>query len=229
MKPRVAFALFAVLVMAAPALAQKEARPRLAADKGKLRIMIDGVVVGTEEFQISGGGAEWNSRAETKIQMPGAPASKINTSLRIGAQERPVLYDWSLEADRKISGRVQFEGGLANVELRQGTDAPYTQQHMFGDQRVVILDNNMYHHFGILGRLYDWDRKGAQEFSVYVPQETIPGKATLESAGNQEVDGARYDLLRMRTDDLEMFLFFDKQLRLMRISVPGSKVSVVRE
>lgn len=222
-------ALAVVIALAAVhATAQKDARPRLAADKGRLRIVMDQQTVGTEEFQISGTGSEWNTRSEVKIQMAGAPAAKITSSLRLGSQERPVHYEWLLEGEKKIGGRVAFEGGVANVELRQGNEAPYTQQHMFGDQRVVILDNNVYHHFGILGRLYDWDKKGVQEFSVYVPQEAIPGKATLESAGSQEVDGQKYDLLRMRTNDIEIFLFFDKQ-RLMRITVPGSNVIVVRE
>jgi len=220
--------LVAALSVAALAAPQKDpARSRLVADKGKLRIVIDGQAVGTEEFQISGAGSDWTTRSEVKIQIPGAAAAKITSTLRLGAQERPLHYEWSLDSDRKIGGKINFEGGVANEELRQGEEV-FTQQHMFGDQRVVILDNNMYHHFAILGRLYDWDKKGAQTFTVYVPQETTPGTATLESAGNQEVDGTKYDLLRMRTGELELFLYFDKQ-RLMRISLPGSNVTVIRE
>ncbi len=230
MKLRIGFVIaVAGLLAAGNAAAQKAAAgSKLAADKGKLRILLDGQQVGTEEFQLSGSGTDWTSHSEVKLQTPGGPSAKITSNLRLGAQERPLSYDWSLEGDRKISGRVQFEGGLASVELRQGSESPFTQQHMFGEQRVVILDNNVYHHYGILGRLYDWEKKGPQNFLLYVPQETIPGNATLESAGTQEVDGAKYDVLRLRTDDIEVFLLFDKQ-RLMRITVPGSKVMVVRE
>lgn len=204
-------------------------KPRLVAEKGKLRIVVDGQPAGIEEYQISSAGADWTSRGDVKIQAPGTnTTARLNSTLRLGAQNNPLSYDWSLETGKKISGRVVFDGGTASVELRQEGAAPFTQQHMFSDARVVILDNNFYHHYAILGRLYDWDKKGAQTFSVYIPQETLPGTITLESAGNQEVDGAKYDLLRLRTADLEMFLFFDKQ-RLMRITVPGSKVMVVRE
>lgn len=221
--------ILAPLVFSPAAFAQKGAeRSRLIPDKGKLRIVVNGQTAGTEDFQISGAGAEWNSRAEVQIQMPGGKPAKLSSNLRLGAQERPVQYEWSLESDKKIGGKVLFEGGNASVELKQEGAAPYTQMHMFGEQRVVILDNNFYHHFGILGRLYDWEKKGSQQFPVYVPQEMVPGTATLESAGSQEVDGAKYDVLRLRTDDLDMYLFFDKQ-RLMRITVPGSNVMVIRE
>ncbi len=217
-----------VLLLSLSAVAQKEAAPRLMPDKGKLKIQFESQVIGTEDFQISGEGGEWVSRSEVKIQLPGSPAAKITSTLRLSAQERPMRYEWALDSDRKISGSIVFDGGVANEELRQGTGEPFTQQHMFGDQRVVILDNNVYHHFAILGRLYDWQKKGPQTFSVYVPQETTPGSATLEAAGNQEVDGTKYDVLQMRTDELVIFLLFDKQ-RLMRISLPDSKVTVIRE
>lgn len=215
-----------------PAGAQQKAaeKSRFAADKGKLRLVIDGQTVGTEEFQISSAGTEWSSRAEVRFQLPGAAAgSKLSATLRFGSQGNALSYDWSLDGERKVAGSVRFDGSTANVELRQDGSAPFTQQHMFSDPRVFILDNNFYHHFGILGRVYDWEKKGPQTFSVYVPQEVVPGDATLEAAGQQEVDGARYETLRLRTSDLEMFLFFDKQQRLMRIAVPGSKVLVVRD
>lgn len=229
MKQILHLVILAALAFSPAALAQKTAeRSRLVPDKGKLRIVVDGQTVGTEDFQISGAGAEWTSRAEVQVQLPGAKATKLTSNLRLGAQDRPVQYEWSLDSDKKIGGKVVFEGGNASVELKQEGAAPYTQMHMFGEQRVVILDNNFYHHFGILGRLYDWDKKGEQQFSVYVPQEMVPGTAIVASAGSQEVDGAKYDVLRLRTDDLDMYLFFDKQ-RLMRITVPGSNVMVIRE
>lgn len=229
MKHNLHITLLAVLTFSTVVSAQKAVeRSRLVPDKGKLRVVVNGQVAGTEEFQITGAGSDWTARAEVQIQVPGAKPAKLTSNLRLGPQERPVLYEWSLDSDKKIGAKVVFEGGNANVELKQEGAAPYTQMHMFGDQRVVILDNNFYHHFGILGRLYDWDKKGEQQFSVYVPQELVPGTATVTSAGLQEVDGAKYDVLRLRTDDLDMFLFFDKQ-RLMRITVPGSNVMVVRE
>lgn len=217
------------LLVLAPAPAQKGAeKARFAPDKGKLRIVLEGQQVGLEDFQISNSGTEWNSRAEVKIQLPGTAAAKLISSLRLAAQGNPLVYEWSLEGEKKISGRITFEGGTANVELRQQGAEPFAQQHMFADPRVVILDNNFYHHFAILGRLYDWEKKGEQTFSVYVPQEVVPGTATVDAAGQQDVEGAKLDVLRLRTADLEMFLFFEKQ-RLMRITVPGSKVMVVRE
>ncbi|MBI3404868.1 MAG: hypothetical protein HY046_05375, partial [Acidobacteria bacterium] len=127
--------LFAALFLASPVAAQKAApKAQLVADKGKLLILIDAQNVGSEDFQINSTGTGWTSHAEVKIQIPGANVSKLTSTLLLGPQNNPTRYEWSLQADKKTGGSVVFEGGNANVELRQEGAAPYTQTHMFGDQ-----------------------------------------------------------------------------------------------
>lgn len=121
---------------------------------------------------------------------------------------------------------VTREAETRNLQVRP---APFTQQFFFDSGRVVILDNNLYHHYAILAWLYDWEKKGAQPFNVLIPQDLTPGSVTVEATGQREVGGTRYDVLRMRAADLEVDLFVDRSKRLMRIEVPGSQAEVIRE
>jgi hypothetical protein len=106
---------------------------------------------------------------------------------------------------------------------------PFVQDFTFGSPRVVILDNNLYHHYALLARLYDWNARGAQTFPVLIPQEMTPGMIAVEALGPQQVDGAALELLRVRTADLEINLYFDASRRLVRLDVPTSKAVIVRE
>jgi len=115
------------------------------------------------------------------------------------------------------------------VELRMEGARPYTQQFTFNSDRVVVLDNNMYDQYAILTHLYDWGKKGAQTFSVIVPQEMTPGSVTVESLGKQDTGrGAKLEQLRVKTEDIEINLFLDGE-RLVRIVSPSANAEIIRE
>lgn len=121
---------------------------------------------------------------------------------------------------------VTREGESRNAQVRP---VPFTQQFFFESGRVVILDNNLYHHYAILVWLYDWEKRGSQTFNVLIPQDLTPGTVSVEATGQRSVGGTRYDVLRMSAADLQVDLFVDRNKRLMRIEVPGSQAEVVRE
>jgi hypothetical protein len=106
---------------------------------------------------------------------------------------------------------------------------PYEQELSFGAPLVVVLDNNLYHQYAVLARLYDWTKRGAQQLPVLIPQEMMPGTITLEATGSANADGKTYEGLRVTTTDLEIQLLLDPSHKLMRLEVPSAKVSVVRE
>jgi hypothetical protein len=106
---------------------------------------------------------------------------------------------------------------------------PFQQDIVFGTPLVVILDNNLYHQYEILAHVYDWNRKGPQTFHLLVPQDMTPGSITAEAAGTQSWNGKSYQGLRVSTADLEVMVYLDSARRLMRLDVPASKVSIVRE
>jgi hypothetical protein len=201
----------------------------LVADKGKFRILLDGQPVGSEEFEISQPGRDWQARATTQITTADGKSTQVKGTLRLAADGTPLRYEWSTQGEKKAGATVDFQGGVAQVVLLLENSQPFEQQFTFDSPRIVILDNNLYHHYAILARLYDWSARGAQTFPVLIPQEMIPGSITVESIGAQSIEGKTLELLRVRTPDLEIDLYLDSARRLVQLAVPSSKALILRE
>ena len=197
------------------------------ADKGKFRIMVNGQQVGKEEFEIGPSGSDWVAHGTSEIQAPKG-SSHVTGTLNLRPDGTPARYEWSTDGPKKASSVIVFNGVVANVELRVEGARPYTQQFTFNSPRIVVLDNNLYHQYAILFRLYDWDKKGVQTFSVLVPQEITPGSITVESVGKQDVGGASLEELRVKTEDNEIDAFFDGP-KLMRLLAPSANAEIIRE
>jgi hypothetical protein len=196
-------------------------------DKGKFRILVSGQQAGKEEFEIGASGDNWIAHGTTEIQSPQGAMHVIGT-LELKPDGTPVRYEWSTTGAKKAGATIVFNGATASVELRLEGARPFTQQFTFASPRIAILDNNLYHQYAVLARLYDWNQKGAQTFSVLVPQEMTPGTITVESLGKQDVAGAKLVELRVKTEDLEIDLFLDGQ-RMVRLVSPSANAEVLRE
>ena len=212
---------------------QERAEPAAAPfveDKGRFRVLVDGQPAGTEDFQISKAGNEWTARSTVEITSSGG-AAKLTSHLRLRGDGTPVKYEFNMTGqDGKRSGvDVVFEGSTARTETRSADSAPFSQEFFYETPRVVVLDNNLYHHYALLARMFDWKAKGAQTFQVLIPQDLTPGSVTLEYLGQQAVGGAKLEALRMKSADLEVFLYVDANRRLMRLAVPDAKAEVIRE
>ena len=163
-----------------------------------------------------------------EIQSPQG-STHVKGTLELRSDGTPVRYEWSTKARRKPAPPITFNGPTASVELRMEGARPFTQQFTFNSSQIAVLDNNLYHQYAILARLYDWEKKGAQTFSVIVPQEMTPGTITVESLGKQEAGGAKLEELRVKTEDLEIDLFLDAQQRLVRIVSPAANAEILRD
>jgi hypothetical protein len=106
---------------------------------------------------------------------------------------------------------------------------PFEQDLSFNAPVIAVLDNNLYHQYALLAKLYDWSKRGTQTFPVLIPQDLTPGTISVEATGPQTVDGKSYEGLRVTTADLEVLLLLDSNHRLMRLEVPSAKVSVIRQ
>ena len=238
-----------ILVFAAAGIAdqKKNAVPAsvFAEDKGKLTIKLDGQTVGHEEFAIEPSGGGWLAKGNSDFKAPQAPASKVSGSLTLQADGAPMNYEWTSQAEKKNGAHIVFANGVANVTVEMDGARPCTpdeikdpnrkqpcffeQSLSFNSPLIVVLDNNLYHQYAVLARLYNWSKRGAQTFPVFIPQELMPGTVTAEATGSASVDGKSYEGFRVSTTDLEIDLFLDSGHRLMRLEVPAAKVSVIRE
>ena len=201
----------------------------LAADKGKLTIKLDGQTVGHEEFEISPSGGRWMAKGTTDVKLPEAPSTKVTGTLVLQPDGSPISYDWTSQADKTNGAHILFANGVAKITLEMQGARPFEQDLSFGAPLIAVLDNNLYHQYAVLARLYDWAKRGTQTFPVLIPQELTPGSITVEFTGSASADGKSYEGLKVTTSDLEVLLLLDSNHRLMRLEVPAAKVSVIRE
>ena len=182
---------------------KKEAGASLQPDKGKFSLLVDGKPVGHEEFEIAPSGAGWLARGTTMVQTEKGE-TKVTGNLTLQPDGAPISYDWTAQTDKSSGAHIIFANGIAKITLEMQGAKPYEQSLTFGTPLIAILDNNLYHQYALLARLYDWSKGGAQQFPVLIPQELTPGTITVESTGSASAQGKTYE-------------------------VPSAKVSVVRE
>jgi hypothetical protein len=198
-----------------------------APEKGKFHIRVGGKELGEENFEITPNGGNWIAHGNSEIQTADG-MTHVSGTLELRPDGTPVKYEWATQGTKKASATIIFTGATASIELRMEGSRPYTQTFTFNSPQVVVLDNNLYHQYAVLGRLYDRAKKGPQTFAVLVPQELTPGTVTVESLGNQSIDGKNLEELRVVTEDLEVDLYMDGP-RLIRMVAPSSGAEITRE
>ena len=242
---------FGIVAFAALSLAAQKKGARapgahlFATDKGKLTIKLGGQTVGHEEFEIAPSGGGWLAKGTAEIKPPESSGSKVSGSLTLQPDGAPVSYEWTSHAEKTNGAHILFANGVAKITLEMQGGRPCTadeiadphrtqpcffeQDLTFNSRLITVLDNNLYHQYAVLARIYDWSKGGVQTFPVLVPQELTPGTVTVQSTGSASADGKTYEGLKVNTSDLEILLLLDGNHRLMRLEVPDAKVSVVRD
>ena len=200
-----------------------------AQDKAKFVIKLDGQTVGHEEFEIAPNGGGWLAKGTSDIKLPAGGTSKVSGTLTLQPDGAPISYDWTAQAEKTNGAHIIFANGVASITLEMQGARPFQQNLTFNTPMIAVLDNNLYHQYAVLARVYDWSKRGAQTIPVIIPQELTPGSITVESTGSATADGKSFEGLRVTTSDLEILLLLDTNHRLMRLEVPSAKVSVVRE
>jgi hypothetical protein len=219
--------LFAGALLAHPA--QKKSGSVFVTEKGKFNILIDGKSIGHEEYEISSNGGGWIAKGTTHLTPEGAPAATVTGDLTLQPDGVPISYEWSSQADKTNGAHILFANGVAKMTIQLQGARPFEQDLTFSSPLVVVLDDNLYYQYAVLARVYDWNRRGTQTFSVLIPQELLPGTITVDWAGAVTTEGKSYEGLKVVTSDLEVILYLDSNHRLMRLEVPSSKAAVVRE
>src|SRR6266849_5535594 len=200
-----------------------------APDKGKFNIQLDGQTVGHEEFEIAPSPGGWAAQGTTNLKTADTPPTRVTGALTLQPDGAPISYEWTSQAEKTNGARILFANGVAKITLQMQGARPFEQDMTFNTPIIAVLDNNLYYQYGVLARVYDWSKRGAQNLPVLIPQELTPGSLTVESTGPVTAKGKSYDGLRVTTSDLEVLLFLDSSHRLMRLEVPSAKVSVARD
>jgi phage baseplate assembly protein gpV len=232
-KSKITLGVLTVCLAALSSLALASHPPQkagvFAQDKGKFTIQLDGQTVGHEEFEISPAGGGWTAQGTTDLKVPDSPASRVTGNLTLQPDGAPITYEWSSHAEKTNGARILFANGVAKITLQMQGARPFEQDMTFNTPLIAVLDNNLYYQYGVLARVYDWSKRGAQSLPVLIPQELTPGSVTVDSTGSVSAKGKSYDGLRVTTSDVEVLLYLDSNHRLMRLEVPAVKVSVFRD
>ncbi len=198
-------------------------------DKGKLTIQLNGQTIGSEQFEFTRSGNDWVAKGTTDLTVPGSASTRVTGTLKVQSDGSPISYEWTSQTDKTNGAHIVFANGVAKITLEMQGARPFEQDLTFNAPLIAVLDNNLYHQYALLARVYDWSRRGAQTFPVLIPQDLTPGSIAVEATGSSTAEGKSYEGLRVATSDLEVLLLLDSNHRLMRLEVPSSKVSVIRE
>ena len=219
--------LAASSIFTGAALAGAKSLSLFTPEKGSFKILVNGQQMGKEEFEITPDGGNWVAKGNSEVQTADG-MTKVSGTLQLHPDGTPISYEWSTQGGKKAGATINFNGPTATIELRLDGRRPFTQQFTFSSPKIAVLDNNLYYQYAVLARLYDRDKKGAQTFSVLVPQELTPGTLTVESLGEQNVGpGKKLVELVVKTEDLEVDLFLDGD-KLMRIVAPSTNAEIDR-
>jgi len=108
-----------------------------------------------------------------------------------------------------------------------------TKKGLLVGNDYTILDTNIFHHFIFLVRLYNFDSKEKlQRFEVVIPQEADSGVLKISEANREtlSIGPKKVEARHLQVDSgaLLIHLWVDRQLVLLKISVPSSGIEVVR-
>ncbi len=204
-------------------------------DRGTFKIFSDGQLVGRETFQISGDSMNFKASGETLLvleRMKEKVTFNIKASYQFARNFEPLGYQVIQEAGgNTVKASVKFKAGSCEVVYDTGREADRRTIELQRD--VLVLDDNVYHHYIILARRYDYLKGGDQQFSAFIPQQYLSGDVTVSDKGTEPVDfgGVKIMLqhLAVDTGELQISLWVDPNHVLKKIAVLQSKVEVVRE
>ncbi len=204
-------------------------------DHGTFTISFAGRNIGEEKFDIRS--SPENVNAEAEIRMHIEQAGQIvelqsSPKLVLNLQLEPQTYTCNQKGALAFHLEVDFRSSPAKSLLQ--IPGAQNDDRMFDlPKDIVILDDNVVHHYQLLVDRYQATPGGTQTFKAYIPQEALPGEVNIIDAGAETVDvGGQKGTLQhlvVSTDLARIDLWVDKQQRLQRMSIPATRLEAARK
>jgi hypothetical protein len=196
---------------------------------------VAGQPVGTETFDIrsTGDRVEAEAEIELRIERDGKVHEfKTFPKLVLNSALQPLTYSWNQKGSQSSQLEVDFRSSPAKTRYR--TVAGEDDRRDFElPKDVVVLDDNVVHHYQLAVYRYRRTAGGKQTFQVFVPQEAMPGPLEVQETGQESVEiNARLETLRHLVVSAELAridLWVDDQQRLQRVSIPAAQLEAVRK
>jgi hypothetical protein len=204
-------------------------------DEGVFVISLAGRSVGSESFKIRSSAGKVEARGEIRLQLEKDGKTvglESFPDLLLDPQLHPVTYTWNQKGPQSSRLEVDFRGKLARARYKTISGNEDNRDFALPPD-VVVLDDNVVHHYQLMAARYQAMGGGKQTFHIFVPQEALPSLLTMEDLGNATttIDGATANLrhLLITTDVTHIDLWLDDQQRLERVSVPATQLEAIRK
>jgi hypothetical protein len=229
-------ALLAMVPAGGPLLGQApSATPPDLNDHGRFEIFAAGKNLGTETFAIRTRSDQIEAQGEghLRVERNGRKIEvRTSSNLLLDSQFDVLSYTWSQKGAQSSQLSIDFRSKPALVRYKtvNGQD---DRRDFNLDKDVVVLDDNVLHHYQLAVARYDQKKGGTQALHAFIPQEALPGVITLNSVGPESVtvDGDKRTLRHflLTTELAQISLWVDDQGRLQMVSEPGSQFQAIRK
>ncbi len=185
------------------------------------------------DIQTSPGKIEASAEIDLRVEHAGKTLDfKTFPKLVSTARLQPLTYTWKQEGSQASHLSVDFRPSpaitqyrtLAGMDERRDFDLP---------KDVVVLDDNVIHHYQLVVDRYRLTPGGEQTFKAFIPQEALPGTLRIHETGVEPVEiQGRSETLRhlvVSTDLAQIDLWVDDQQHLQRVLIPASQLEAVRK
>jgi len=204
-------------------------------DEGVFVVSLAGRPVGTERFKIHSSPGKVEAQGEIRLQLERNGKTvgvQSFPDLVLDPQLRPVTYTWNQKGPQSSRLEVDFSGKLAKVRYKTVSGNEDNRDFALPAD-VVVLDDNVVHHYQLIIARYQAMGGGKQTFRIFVPQEALPSLLTVEDMGSaaSTIDGVTVNLrhLFITTDVTHIDLWVDDQQHIERVSVPAAQLEAVRK
>lgn len=204
-------------------------------DRGVFVLTQAGRQIGTETFtiKVSSGQVEAEAKIELRAEQEGKTYDfKTSSKLVMDSELQPVTYSWSQKGSQSSELSVDFRSTPATARYRTVTGEADDREFNL-PKGVVILDDNVIHHYELVVQRFRRTSGDKQTFSAFVPQEALPGSLAVEDVGQEQVEvgGQRRTLrhLVISTELARIDLWADSEDRVQRVSIPAADIEAVRK
>lgn len=210
------------------------AAPSDLTDHGTFDVYSAGVKIGTETFEIRVHPNQIEAQGDDHLQLQrDGKMIEVRTSsnLLLDRQFDPLSYTWSQKGTQSSQLSIDFHSRMARVRYKtvNGQD---DRRDFKLDKDVIILDDNVIHHYQLAVARYDPAKGGTQAFRAFIPQEALPGIITLNSLGPEAVTirGEKRTLRHflVTTELAQIGLWVDDQGHLQLVSAPDAQYLATR-
>ena len=154
-------------------------------DHGTFEIFSAGKSIGTETFEVRVHSGRIEAKGEEQLQVnQNGKMAEVETisNFVLDSELNPITYTWAQRGSQSSQLSADFRSRPAHVRYKQ-VNGKEDELEFKLDHDVVVLDDNVIHHYELALARYDQSKGGPQVLSGFVPQEAEPGVLILNYVG----------------------------------------------